>query len=50
MEVNQSFKNQNLFMTALFEDLPVEAKEYIKLIEHYTGLKVTSFLNPGISS
>lgn len=24
-----------------YEDLPSEAKEYIKLIEHYTGIKVT---------
>ncbi len=29
-----------------FEDLPAEAKEYIKLVEHYTGLKV-SYISVG---
>ena len=30
-----------------FKDLPVEAKDYIKLVEHYTGLKVT-YISVGV--
>ncbi|MEO0206288.1 MAG: adenylosuccinate synthase [candidate division WOR-3 bacterium] len=32
-----------------FDQLPVEAKEYIKLIEHYTGIKVT-YISVGASN
>jgi adenylosuccinate synthase len=33
--------DQDLSKLRDYRDMPAEAKEYINMIEHYTGLKVT---------